>query len=258
MKRSLLLAAALTGTMGLLALPGAQGQQPLPNIPAPTPTTVFPINQPVTFRYTDAQGMGSITFVDLGPDQVTAFDLLRVSITQNGVTYNGSGITTPIPGAPRPLTNLVSFSVASPNGVAYFFQGKMGLGVEFQGNGTYFPVSDPTQVASWGLLFAPGTPTPGPPPSALSLSIDRGCGSGYPIGGPIVITYSAAANDTLSLVSYRSDGTQGVVFTNQPVIGGQSYSVSTFVSNVPGQRTLVLSDTAGAQTTCGFTGLNNQ
>jgi hypothetical protein len=257
MKRSVLPAVALIGTLGALAIPRAQAQQPLPNIPSPSPSPVFPINQPVTFRYTDAQGPGSITFVDLGPDQVTGFDLLRVDISQNGVSYHGSGITTPIPGAARPLTNLVSFTVVSSNGVAYFFQGKMGLGVEFQGNGTYFPVSDPTQVASWGLLFAPGTPTPGPTPQPLRLSIDRGCGSGYPIGGPIVITYSAAANDTLTLLSLRSDGTQSMVFSNQPVVGGQTYSVSTFVSNVPGQRTLILSGTSGAQTTCGFTGVNN-
>jgi hypothetical protein len=256
MKRSCLLAVALIGTLGALSVPGVQAQQTNPNIPTPAPSPVFPVNQPVTFRYTDAQGMGSITFVDLGPDQTTGFDLLRVNITQNGTSFNGSGIATVIPGAPRPLTDLVAFTVVSPNGVAYFFEGMMGLGVEFQGSGTFHPVSDPTQIETWGLLFTPGTP--GPPPTTLSLSIDRGCGSGYPINGPIVITYSAAANDTLTLTDQRSDGTQSVLFANQPVLAGQTYSLSGVVSSQPGQRTLILTDTAGAQVTCSFTGVNNQ
>lgn len=253
MIRSSLPAIALIAAISMVAPLRALAQGTVP-----TPSTVFPVNQPVTFRYTDAQGMGSITFTDLGPDSTTGFDLLRVNITQNGVSYNGSGITTPIPGADRPLNNLVTFTIVSPSGIAYFYQGKMGLGVEFQGSGTYFPVSDPTQVANWGLLFTPGVPGPGSSPTALTLSIDRGCGSGYPLGGPITVTYSATANDTLTLVSQRSDGTQQVLFSNQPVVGGQTYSLSGVVSSVPGQRTLILSDTAGAQVTCSFTGVNTQ
>jgi hypothetical protein len=252
MSRSFLLLAALIGTLGLAAPPRALAQSPSPNIPIPAPSTIFPVNQPVTFRYTDAQGAGSITFTDLGLDQVTSFDLLRASITQNGVTYNGSGIATVIPGAARPLTDLVSFTVVSPTGVAYFFEGKMGLGVEFQGSGTYHPVSDPTQIASWGLLFVPGPPAPGP--AALTLSLDRGCGSTYPAGGPMVITYSSSVNDTLTLIDQRSDGTFAI-FANQPVIAGRMYSISTFVSTVPGPRTLILRDTAGVQAVCTFTGV---
>jgi hypothetical protein len=252
MYRSFLLAVALIGTMGLVAAPRALAQAPTPNIPITGPSTIFPVNQPVTFRYSDTQGFGSITFVDLGLDQVTAFDLLKVTIAQNGVTYMGSGIATPIPGAPRPLTDLVSFTVVNPSGVAYFFEGKMGLGVEFQGSGTYHPVSDPTQIANWGLLFTPGVPPP-PPTSALSLSLDRGCGSVYPVGSPMVITYSATTNDTLTLLNQRNDGTF-IIFANQPVVAGQTYSISTFVSNVRGPRTLILRDQAGVQAVCPFTG----
>ena len=74
MKPSFVLAIAVIGTLGLLAPPRARAQSPNPNLPVrpgiPTPatTSVFPLNQPQTFRYTDAQGQGSITFVDLGPD----------------------------------------------------------------------------------------------------------------------------------------------------------------------------------------------
>ena len=79
------------------------------------PSTIFPINQPSTFRYTDAQGIGSITFADLGLDQGTGFDLLRVTIAQNGATFDGSGIATPIPGAAGPMRDLVSFTVVGPH-----------------------------------------------------------------------------------------------------------------------------------------------
>src|SRR5712692_201502 len=266
MKQSFLLAMAVIGTLGLLAPPRAQAQTPngnlppQPGIPTPAPPSVFPLNQPETFRYTDAQGQGSITFVDLGPDGVTAFDLLRVNITQNGQSFNGSGIATPIPGAVRPLTNLVTFTVTSSNGAAFFFEGKMGLGAEFQGQGTFHPVTDPTQTATWSLLFVPGTPppTPGPISTTLSLSIDRGCGSSYPIGAPLVITYSAATNDVLTLRIQRSDGSQSVLFANLPVVGGQTYSLSTFVSPLLVQRTLILTDSSGTQVTCNFTAVNNR
>jgi hypothetical protein len=253
MHRSFLPAVALIATLGLVAAPHVQAQSANPNIPIPGQSTIFPVNQPVTFRYTDTQGAGSITFVDLGLDQVTGFDLLQVTIAQNGLTYNGSGIATVIPGAAQPLTDLVSFTVVSPSGVAYFFEGKMGLGVEFQGSGTYHPVSAPNQLASWGLLFAPGTPPPGPQPTALSLSLDRGCGSVYPLGGPMIITFSAASNDTLTLMDQRNDGTL-TLFANQAVVGGQTYSISTFVSMVPGPRTLILTDPAGGQAVCTFSG----
>jgi hypothetical protein len=127
----------------------------------------------------------------------------------------------------------------------------MGLGVEFQGIGTFHPVSDPTQSQPWGLLFVAGNPNPGP---TLTLSIDRGCGSIYPRGASMVIRFSSSVNDSLTLISRRSDGSQSVVFANQPVQAGQTYAISTFVGNVIGQRTLTLTGTSGGQTTCSFTG----
>jgi hypothetical protein len=82
-------------------------------------------------------------------------------------------------------------------------------------------------------------------------------GSVYQLGAPLVITYSASADDTLTLLNQRMDGTF-VVFSNQPVKGGQTYSISSFVGNQAGPRTLILKDPAGVQTTCTFTGLNNR
>ncbi len=268
MKQSIRWTLALVGTLGLLvplnaraqtmpnALPPIASVQPQPNIPV-TPATIFPINQPSTFRYSDAQGLGSITLVDLGLDRGTGFDLFGVRIAQNGRTFSGSGIATPIPGATGVMRDLVSFTITGPNGDAFFYEGKMGLGVEFQGQGTFHPVNDPTQNMTWNLLFVAGTPPPGPQSTTLSLSLDRGCGSVYLPGTPMVITYSASVDDTLTLLNQRSDGTF-TIFANQPVRGGQTYSISTFAGSQAGPRTLILMDSAGVRTTCTFTGLNNR
>ncbi len=241
--------------MTVLVTPRLQAQQPADPQPSP-----LPLNQPSTFRYTDAQGFGSITLTDVGPDSATGGHLLRVTIIQNGVRYDGSGLTYFLASEPRPLNNLITFTVRAPGGQAYFYQGKMGLGVEFQGSGTFHPVTDPTQSATWGLLFTPGVPPPppGPPSTTLTLNIDRGCGSGYPIGGPIFISLSASANDTLTLLSQRGDGSQFVLFANQPVLAGRTYSFAAMVANLLGQRTLILRDAQGVQTTCSFTGINRQ
>jgi hypothetical protein len=60
MKRSFFPAVALIGLLGWLGGPAARAQAP--TIAPPTTTApVFPINQPQTFRYTDADGMGTIT-----------------------------------------------------------------------------------------------------------------------------------------------------------------------------------------------------
>jgi hypothetical protein len=248
----------LIGALSLAGASRARAQSSFPVTPAPpgtnipTGTTVLPLNQPSTFRYTDPEGMGSITLTDLGPDPVTTFDLLQVSIAQNGATFRGSGIATPIPGAPQPFNNVVTFTVIAPNGTPFFFEGKMGLGVEFQGQGTFQPVGNPTQRANWSLLSLPG-PNPG---ATLSLSVDHGCGGVYALGAPLVITYSASTNDRLTLMIRRSDGSQSVLFADLPVTGGQTYSLSTFVSSLSGLRTLNLSDSSGAQATCTFTGVN--
>ena len=129
-------------------------------LPAAQPATTaqpspFPLNQPVVFGYADAQGTGSITLTDIGPDPATTGRELRVSIMKNGIQADGSGLTYLLADPPPALNNLITFSVAVPNGPAYFYQGKMGGSTQFQGQGTFHTVADPTQIAGWSLFALP-------------------------------------------------------------------------------------------------------
>jgi hypothetical protein len=241
MKHSLSLAVILIGLMGLFFPRCAQAQAPNPSA-AP----VFPLNEMETFRYSDARGMGSITFldlgpdlvtgfdllkysdargmgsitfVDLGPDLVTGFDLLKVTLSQNRVSFHGSGIATPIPGAARPLTNLVSFTVVGPKGVAYCYQGKMGLGVEYQGEGTYHPISDPTQSATWGLLALPLPPGGGGGPTPHAAAGIQGVA----MAGPIAPVVRPGQPNTRPL--------PGAIITMQPAGGGAEIARATADGN---------------------------
>jgi hypothetical protein len=66
------------------------------------------------------------------------------------------------------------------------------------------------------------------------------------------LTYGATTNDTLTLVEQLPDGTQRVLFANQPVTGGRTYSLTGTVGNQGGQRTLILRNAAGTQVSCTF------
>ena len=145
---------ALTAATMALAVSSARAQQ-LPSGP------VFPINQPLTFRYSDAEGFGRITLTDLGPDAATGGDLMRVRIEQNGIRYDGSGIALTV-STERPFTTLITFTAVSPRGQAYLFHGKMGLGVEFLGQGTYHLATDPSRQLDWGFLALPLPPSTNP------------------------------------------------------------------------------------------------
>jgi hypothetical protein len=225
----------------LVAAPAARAQ-----------VSFLPPNQPATFRYTDPDGVGTITLTNTGTDTATGGVQIRVTIVQNNVQYNGSGLVYPLAGVPQPNNNLITFSVQAATGQTWFYQGFVGLGVELQGSGTFHPLNNTAQVRNWGLLFVPN-PGPGPGPiETLTLSIDRGCGSTYPLNSPIVIRYGASVNTTLTLVSMRADGSQSVIFTNVPVAAGQTYAVQSFVAPIPVGRTLVLTSASGVQTACGF------
>ena len=62
MKRSFFPVVVWLGLLGLLSMPIVRAQAPT-IAPPTTAVPVFPINQPQSFRYTDADGMGpSVTF----------------------------------------------------------------------------------------------------------------------------------------------------------------------------------------------------
>jgi hypothetical protein len=144
------LSLALSLALGALVAPGVHAAQPA--VPQPSP---FPLNQPMSFVYMDAQGTGSITLTDVGPDPATGGRELRVSILINGVHADGSGLTYLLADPPPALNNLITFTVVVPNGPALFYQGKMGGTAQFQGQGTFHTAADPTQLAGWSLVALP-------------------------------------------------------------------------------------------------------
>jgi hypothetical protein len=86
------------------------------------------------YRYTDAQGDGTIRVIVVGTDPATGAQQILVSIDRNGVQYNGSGLVS-APGSPPPYNNQISFTVQSPDGTAYHYVGTLTGGAQVQGQG---------------------------------------------------------------------------------------------------------------------------
>src|SRR6185437_3658969 len=80
--------------------------------------------QPMSFSYHDVDGNGRLTLADVGADAATGGRQIKVTIVQNGVTYQGSGILLQLEDH-MPFTTLITFGLVSPGGLSYFFQGKM-------------------------------------------------------------------------------------------------------------------------------------
>lgn len=146
-KRSLL---ALALMINGLFVSGVQADQPV----APQ-TSPFPLNQPVSFSYTDTQGNGTITLVDVGANPVTGGRELQVSILKSGFRYNGSGFVYNLFTPPPTLNYLIAFTVIAPGGTPLMYEGKLGTQGTFLGQGTYFPLGNPFQMGSWSLAPLP-------------------------------------------------------------------------------------------------------
>jgi hypothetical protein len=225
------LSLALTVALSALVVPGVRAQQPA--IPQPSP---LPLNQPVTYGYTDAQGPGSITLTDVGADPATGGRQLRVSIVKGGVQANGSGLTYLLTDLPPALNNLITFSVVVPNGTPYFYQGKMGLNGVFQGQGTFHLVSDPTQSASWSMIALPPITLNR---TYISFSSVQLGGTAGPLcftmtntsGAPLTINSISVANCSSSIDAMYIDCTQVAGFEISSGAGsgilapGQSHDV---------------------------------
>ncbi len=113
--------------------------------------------QPTLFHYHDADGDGSLSLLDLGPDPATGWHQMKVSLSQNGVTYLGSGITLQL-STQLPIPTLISFSLVSPQGASYQFQGKLISGITLSGQGTYNLTVVPERKASWSIVLGGAVP----------------------------------------------------------------------------------------------------
>jgi len=130
---------AMAVVMAALAAPAARAQ-----------------TQPTVFRYHDADGDGVLSMLDLGPDAATGGHQIKVSLTQNGVTYLGSGITLQLD-TQLPVPTLISFALVDPRGTSYQFQGKMISGITLSGQGTYNLVLAPERKENWSIVLGGGT-----------------------------------------------------------------------------------------------------
>jgi hypothetical protein len=145
------LAPALCLALSALVVSGVRAQQPTVVQPATPQPPLLPLNQPVAYGYTDAQGSGTLTLTDIGADPATGGRLLRVSIAKGTVQANGSGLSYLLADQPPAPNNLITFSVVAPNGTPLFYQVKVSSGGQFQGQGSFHTVADPTQLASWTI-----------------------------------------------------------------------------------------------------------
>lgn len=121
------------------------------------------VNQPPTlFTYRDADGPGTLSLTDLGPDSATGGRQIKVSLTQNGVTYSGSGFTLPLE-TRLPFKTLISFALVSARtGISYHFQGTTISGITLSGSGTYHRPGVPERADSWSIVLGGVAPSPGP------------------------------------------------------------------------------------------------
>jgi hypothetical protein len=178
---------------------------------------VFNIGEPITFSYSASQN-AQVTLRLQRPDGTTSV-LVANQPVQGGVTQTFQGII----GNPTGQRTLILDAVA--------------------GSQTAHAECTYTAQSIGGVVV-------------LNLSIDQGCGATYHVGQGIRINFSASANTTLTLVNQRADGTQQILFANQPVLAGQTYSLTGIVGSQLGGRTLILTASPGASATpatCQFT-----
>ena len=146
--RILAASVALLGAAALLAAaPGSQAQNTTPQ------AGVFG-----SFAYGDSEGPGQIQIADQGADPATGGERIAVQITQNGVTYPGSGFELLLVRPPLPdvgSTLLIAFAVRDPSGTVYQFRGKVIAGgfimPPVYGMGAYERAGTGVDLEQWTL-----------------------------------------------------------------------------------------------------------
>jgi hypothetical protein len=164
---------------------------------------------PTSFTYHDAQGDGRFLLYDVGPDDVTGGRQIKVSLTQNGLSYYGSGFTLPLE-TTMPFKTLISFTLVSVRtGISFHFEGNTISGITLSGQGTYHRAGVPEQKATWSIVLGGGGGgTTGP--SAIR---------GTAIAGPIFPVERPGIPNTRPL--------PGAIITVQPAGGGQEITRAT-------------------------------
>ena len=99
--------------------------------------------------YSDAQGTGILTITATGDDTTTGGTTISVTLTQNGITYQGAGEAWTL--NQTPLYHYgIAFWLDDGAGDDAFFNGMMIMGIDgFGGRGTWTSIQDPTQSESW-------------------------------------------------------------------------------------------------------------
>ncbi len=113
-----------------------------------------------------------------------------------------------------------------------------------------------TQSAHVECTYSASGTTPPPGQTALSLSIDKGCGAQYRVGDTITVTYSATFNANMTMLLQDSNGMQTILFTNNAVVAGQTYSFTSSVAAGATSRTIIFRPTAflpPVNATCSYT-----
>jgi hypothetical protein len=137
--RSLL---AVTAAALALFASVAQAQEATPGVHPPYTTQ--------TYLYRDSDGPGRMTIVDLGPAPGGTFDLIRVTLVQNNITYAGSGYSMQI--SPVNPAEAMFFVMSDPRNNAYVFSGVLTTGTGgVTGGGTYHAAGSPRWTNAWRI-----------------------------------------------------------------------------------------------------------
>src|ERR671930_1781747 len=133
----------LVALFTVLAASAALAQAPS-TPPAPPPTV---------FTYHDSDGQGRLTLTDVGPDEATGGRQIKIGLTQNGLSYYGSGFTLPLETTP-PYKTLISFTLVSARtGNSFHFAGTTISGITLSGSGTYHRAGVPERKANWSIVL---------------------------------------------------------------------------------------------------------
>lgn len=155
MASSICLTRALSGTAVLVgaALLLATGRGSQAQSVVPQGGNLFGI-----FSYGDNEGPGQIQIVDQGPDAATGGERIAVQISQNGVTYSGSGFELLLQRPPLPdvgSTLLLAFDILDPSGGAYQFRARVRAGGFIMppdyGTGAYQRAGTGVDLEQWAM-----------------------------------------------------------------------------------------------------------